>query len=221
MKYFIANWKAHLNFKQIAQWIDVFMKEIQTNGKLSYTLGKNETTIILCPSFPFIPFIHEKIGNCQHIYTGSQDISMFDAGSYSGEVPAFSLANIIQYSIVGHSERRGNFHEDSQILQKKVEQCMNNAIEPVYCFDKNQIVPDSVKIATYEPLFAIGTGVYESPENVISVHNSLNPTKIFLYGGSVNETNASSYLHIQEVDGLLIGKASLDPFSFIRIILTQ
>jgi triosephosphate isomerase len=130
------------------------------------------------------------------------------------------IADLVKYTIVGHSERRQYFLEDESIIEKKIKQAIKYKIEPILCIRNNQDkIFDEIKIVAYEPVFAIGSGNNEPPEQVFQFKNRLNlPNKvIFLYGGSVNEFNAKDYLK-EGIDGLLIGTASLNPLQLLKII---
>lgn len=212
MKYFVANWKANKNLDEALRWIDIFAKQLPE---------KNGAKIIICPPFQLLYSLAEKIKKLKNIYLGAQDISAFNNGNFTGEVTAKMLKNLIQYSIIGHSERRKYFSETDKEIEKKVIQAKKNQIEPILCVrdEKDKIFPQ-VKIVAYEPVFAIGTGINESPEKVLFMKKRLNlkSNTIFLYGGSVNEVNIKKYLSTNEIDGFLIGAASLDPIRFSHII---
>ena len=94
-------------------------------------------------------------------------------------------------------------------------------IEPIFCLrNENDPIPAGIQIVAYEPVYAIGSGDNEPVEKVLAVKQKLKLSKntVFLYGGSVNKNNISSYLHRQEIDGLLIGSASLTAKEFHDIV---
>jgi triosephosphate isomerase len=211
MKYFVANWKANKNLTEVNYWINVFLKKYRP---------KNDIKVIICPPYPFLSFLSKKIKGYPNIFLGTQDISQFDNGPFTGEVTASMIADLVKYTIVGHSERRQYFLEDESIIEKKIKQAIKYKIEPILCIRNNQDkIFDEIKIVAYEPVFAIGSGNNEPPEQVFQFKNRLNlPNKvIFLYGGSVNEFNAKDYLK-EGIDGLLIGTASLNPLQLLKII---
>lgn len=221
MKYFIANWKANKTKEEADQWIDVFLTTIQNIPSLKNSLLEDSVQIILCPTFPLLYPIFEKIKGHKNICLGSQDISAFDTGSYTGEVPANLLIGVVRYTLVGHSERRKLLCETDTILSEKVKRAKASGIEPIFCVrTAEDTVPPGVRMVAYEPVWAIGTGVNESLEGVLTTKQKLqgSSTNIFLYGGSVDEHNAKTYLSSEQVDGFLVGTASLDPDHFLRII---
>ena len=211
MKYFVANWKANKNFAEINDWINVFLKKYQPS---------NNVKIIICPPFPFLLFLYKKLEGYNNIFLGTQDISQFDNGPFTGEVTASMVTDLAKYTIVGHSERRQYFSEDESIIKKKINQAIKYKLEPILCIrDIKDKIFDEVKIVAYEPVSAIGSGNNEPVEKVLQFKKRLKLPKkiIFLYGGSVNEFNAKNYLN-KEIDGLLIGNASLNPIQLIKII---
>ena len=221
MHYFIANWKARLTLTQIQDWLQVFSTEIKANHQLLHKLDTNLIQIVICPPFPFLAIVKEKLPALPHIMLGSQDLSQFDNGNYTGETTGRMLADFIQYAIIGHSERRQYLHEDENNLAQKYQQATNNKIKPVFCIRNEQdLIPDNCQFVAYEPVAAIGTGVNEDPEKVILMKKKLNlsAATAFIYGGSVNDKNIPTYLNTQVINGFLIGKASLDPQQFITII---
>ncbi len=211
-KYIVANWKANRPKNSVDEWLNVFLKKINQQT--------DESSIVLCPSFPFIPLVAEKVKSLKNVFVGSQDISSFGEGNYTGEVPSALLSGLVDYSIIGHSERRTHLNESDEILTKKVSKAREIGIEPIFCIRGNQDpIPEGVKIIAYEPVLAIGTGNNESLPDVLQVKQSLKlpPDAIFLYGGSVDQDNARSYLSSDQINGLLVGTASLDPERFYAI----
>ena len=233
MKYIIFNWKSYLNLKQtynLSQLIASFSKS-------------RKYKIISAPNNFFALNINSKfpknIISAQNIdthglgaSTGSLDISCLLDGK-------------IHFCILGHSEVRSNFDETDDIVKKKLEICIKNKIKPIICigesekiyklkktksFIKNQI--DSILskkisyeelIIAYEPLWSIGTGLTPKIDEINEISSYLiKITKKYtfkniniLYGGSVNLTNVSDILNLQNVNGVLVGSASTKP-EFIK-----
>lgn len=208
----VANFKANKTWDEVSSWIDAVGPEV----------GQFSGTIIICPSMAFINQTSWKIKNGSiNIKVASQDISRFEQGAYTGEVAASQIKGQVGFAIIGHSERRANFGEDDKILEAKTQNAVNAGIEPIFCVqDENTPIPSGVKIVAYEPIFAIGTGKADSPENAESIAQSIKTKGDFtvLYGGSVNPGNVVSFLKQGIVDGVLIGSASLEEQTFIGII---
>ncbi|OGK12199.1 hypothetical protein A3C98_04320 [Candidatus Roizmanbacteria bacterium RIFCSPHIGHO2_02_FULL_37_15] len=212
MKYFIANWKANKNLDEANQWIEKY---------LSLPVTDQQYIVIICPPYPLLYPLKEKIKNRKNIYLGSQDLSIFEAGTYTGEVTAKSLSGLIDYSIIGHSERRKYFNESEESLFQKVHLAKKYNIKPIYCVrDENDKIPNLVQIVAYEPVYAIGSGSNEPVERVLEMKQKIHfPNEsFFLYGGSVNKDNARTYLESPQIDGFLIGGTSLNPIEFHKII---
>ncbi len=212
MKYVIGNWKANKNFDEVKAWIQTFLMTYKAQPGVS---------VILCPPHPFISYLYEKLGPIENVCIGAQTISSIESGSYTGEVTAKSLAGMARYAIIGHSERRNALKETDEDLALKIVQAKKYGLEPVYCVrNEKDISPESVGFVSYEPVNSIGTGQNESLENVLEMKNKLHLPKdvIFLYGGSVNENNVKEYVSSEQIDGFIIGGASLDVNQFLRII---
>ncbi len=211
MKYIIGNWKANKNSADVIHWSDVFLKE--------YIFQEN-TTFIVCPPSPFLRYMQQAFKELKNVIVGAQTIASVEEGSYTGETTAKTLQGVAGFTIIGHSERRKHFHESDGDLASKVLLAKKYNIEPIYCVrDEKDPIPEGVTFVAYEPVAAIGTGQNEPPEQVLIMKKKMTLPKdcVFIYGGSVNETNSASYLATGEIDGFLIGKASLDAHQFLSI----
>lgn len=211
MKYFVGNWKANKNMQETEKWADDFVKIYKPRKYV--TLG-------VCPPAPFLSYLQRRLTDLEGVFVGAQTISTLESGSYTGEVTAKSLDGTVRFTIVGHSERRKHFNEQDADLAAKVTLAKKYNIEPIYCVrDENDPIPAGVKFVAYEPVAAIGTGQNESLDKVLAMKKKMTLPQncVFIYGGSVNETNISEYLISDEIDGFLIGKASLDPVQFLAI----
>ncbi len=214
MRYFIANWKANKTFEEVKDWLRTFNKRYSSA----------EEIIIICPPFIYLTYIYQWLmkKKFKNVFLGSQDISAFEPGPYTGEIPASLLSFLIKFVILGHSERRKYQKETSEIIEKKINLALENKIQPIVCLSKLEEKPLNMNnkiLLAYEPIEAIGTGNNASLREVLNFKKNLHlKTKnIFLYGGSVNEINIGEYLH-KEINGFLIGSNSLDPNIFCRII---
>lgn len=211
----IANWKSNKDISEALEWIDQVGPSLEK---------KDNIKIVVCPEFNVLNEVKKAIsvGNYPLIL-GAQDLSPFPAGAYTGEESAKSLAYLINLVILGHSERRQNFGEDDQLVAKKVTQALSNNIIPLVCVQSDQTpVPEGCRLVAYEPIFAIGTGNPDTPENAEVVAKSLKQKYgqdlEVLYGGSVDSQNIELFLGQGDISGVLIGKASLDTVEFIKIV---
>jgi triosephosphate isomerase len=219
MKYIIGNWKSNLNTKEVENWFKVFNDKYRT-GQID---NFNNLEIIVCPPTVYIPLSKKLITeNNLPLKLGAQNLSPFVNGAYTGEVSAAMLSEFVEYVIIGHSERRGKFHEGDETLSEKVVRATEAGIKSILCIpDEKTPIPQRATIIAYEPVWAIGTGKSETPVNAGKIGNFLKQNykiDVFIYGGSVDKENVSSFLKEQVIDGVLPGKASLDPFSFWEII---
>ncbi len=214
--FIVANLKSNQNEIEAKNWLEEF-KKIKDLGQFL-----DEKEVIICPSFTllslFSRFFKE---NNLPIKVGAQDVSPFSEGAYTGEVNASQVKEFGDYVIIGHSERRSNFKESDDMLLNKVKTSLEQALIPIYCVqDKDILVPEGVSILAYEPTFAIGSGNPDTPENADDVARFIKTKGNYqvLYGGSVTPKNVKSFTDKENLSGVLVGGATLDPNEFIKII---
>ena len=215
----------------------------------------NDAEVIIAPPFIHLPIIANLLQGAKNIHLAAQNCNENESGAYTGEVSASMLASVgVQYTIIGHSERREYFNETNKQLAKKVDVALKHNLTPIFCcgetlstreggnhfeFVCNQISESvfhlseedfSKVVIAYEPIWAIGTGVTASSEQAQEMHakirahiagkygnNQSNNTSI-LYGGSCKPDNAKELFACADVDGGLIGGASLKSRDFVDII---
>lgn len=184
---------------------------------------------------------------------GSQDVSRYEAGAYTGEVSALMVAEFgSRLAIVGHSERRSVFGDSDAVVAQKFARVKKAGLIPVFCVGETlderesgrtgQVVMrqlDAViaangigalhgAILAYEPVWAIGTGKTATPAEAETVHERLRQHVVqadadvgnalpILYGGSVKASNAAELFSMPNIDGGLIGGASLVVDEFLGI----
>lgn len=214
-----GNWKSNKSEVDVKNWFGEFSKTLQEN---SYTSSESLEIILFVPSL-YLPLVHYLKKELDlPISFGAQNISPYPEGAYTGEVTAGMVSQYAQYTLVGHSERRNFFQETDEELAKKVQQAQDTSLTPVYCIqDEKTPIPNSVRFVAYEPTWAIGKGLTDSPENanrVAEIVKKNYEVKHVLYGGSVTQENVQNFLTQPLLDGVLIGKASLDPQVFWEII---
>lgn len=211
----VANWKSNKTIQEALEWVSKVGPQIPNDENLK---------VVVCPTFSCLSEVKKTVtvGNFP-LMVGSQDLSPFGNGAYTGEEAAVLLKELINLSIIGHSERRQNFGEDDEMISQKVEQALQNGIIPLVCVQgPDTPVPKGCKLVAYEPIFAIGTGNPDTPENAESVAKTLKEKYgqdlAVLYGGSVSLENIKNFLSLQNISGALVGKASLDAEEFVQII---
>lgn len=214
MKYIVGNWKSHKSLHEAQNWIQAFS---------SYNLSEYEgkLRIIICPSFPLISLMKDAFQDSSLIYIGAEDISAEPSGTHTGEVSGEILHGLAEYVLIGHSERRSEHDETNQIVADKVQQALFNDIQPIVLVRSPQdTIPDGVVFVAYEPVDAIGTGHAQDISQVVEMKKQLNlpiGTR-YLYGGSVHSGNVNTYMSHPDIDGIVPGKASLDPHEFYELI---
>jgi len=231
--YLVANWKANKTINEAQDWLQQLLSVI--------TLPIPNLEIIIAAPFTVLSFL--KNNSPAFIKLAAQNVSRFSTGAYTGEIPAEILTDLVDYVIIGHSERRRYFQETNKIVAQKTEQLLKHKITPIVCLDEpylqeqiklihqlSIINHDSIKrlsgnqpplIFAYEPLGAIGSGKPDTPLNANRIAQTIKTFTFktpVLYGGSVTPQNTTAFLSQKEIDGLLIGKASLNVKKFSSII---
>lgn len=214
-KWIIANWKSNKTISEALTWIDEVGPKLPRRDSLK---------VVVCPPFTDVEEVKKAVlvGNYP-ILVGAQDISPFEEGSYTGEESARILSDLVDLVILGHSERRQNFGETDEMITDKVDQALEFNIIPLVCVqNENTPVPSGVNLIAYEPVFAIGTGNPDTPADAASIAGifkaKFQVNTSVLYGGSVTSENAKGFLQQDDLSGLLIGGASLNPEEFIKIV---
>ncbi len=216
----------NMGSKELAFWVSKFSKvrkDINKQLKKNKKDAKNTIKIILSPSTIYIPAICE-ISQKLGAEVCAQDVSLFEKGAYTGEIGAFQVKDFCKYAIVGHSERKENI----ETVIKKRDMCLSQGITPIVCFvnpnDLLKLHKDGVFMAWENPQNISKNGVYraEDPAKISAIAKEIRkiiPAKTpLIYGGSVNEENIKEIAKIEEIDGVLVGNASLDSEIFAAII---
>lgn len=206
----------------------------------------------VCVPFPYLAQAQSMLqgGN---VAWGAQNLSAFEEGAYTGEVASGMLIDFAcSYVIIGHSERRGLYHESNEAVAQKFAAAQKAGLTPILCMgetltERESGVTEEVvarqldtvlgicgaaslskAVVAYEPVWAIGTGKTASPEQAEAVHAfirqrvSKHDAKVaeglcILYGGSVKAANAAELFGMPDIDGGLIGGASLVAEDFVAI----
>ncbi len=209
--------------------------------------------VAICPPFVYLDAVSRMIGKSSMIALAAQDCSEHSSGAYTGEVSSCMLKEIgCEYIIVGHSERRGYHDESDDEVGRKAKAAISQNMKAIACvgemLEERQFgctksvidrqlgaILDTVNgsdmsglLIAYEPVWAIGTGLTASTDQIQEVHNWIrngirevgaevaDDCRI-LYGGSVKGSNAAKILKQPDVDGCLVGGASLNSEEFLKI----
>ncbi|PIZ24752.1 hypothetical protein COY48_01310 [Candidatus Collierbacteria bacterium CG_4_10_14_0_8_um_filter_43_86] len=226
VKYVIGNWKSNQNITESLIWLDGISA---LRPKFSPDL-----TVILCLPFTDIAAFNQRLSDIGlSIITGSQNVSHLPPGKHTGEITANMLCELVSYCIVGHSERRRDFKETSEVVAQKTRLLLENSIIPIVCLDLpyldeqikalfNLDIDVSRCFFVYEPISAIGTGKPVDPVDANHVASQIafltDNSAPILYGGSISQDNASSFVTQSKIDGVLVGTDSLEPTLFAGII---
>lgn len=224
---FIAgNWKSNKGIAEAKEWLQQFNVKCQTRppARQVSNLKWDQTTVVLCVPFTLLYLMKQEIIRLQiPIKLGAQDLSPYGAGAFTGEVNATQAKELTEWVIVGHSERRSLFGESDELLAKKVDQAKSAGLRIIYCVpDDKTIVPQHVDVIAYEPVWAIGTGKTDTPDNANRVCETIKRKtnlSAVIYGGSITSDNVNSFISMPFIDGVLPGGASLDPEKFYTLIL--
>jgi triosephosphate isomerase len=221
-----GNWKMHGSRASIAALLDALVKENPGSG------------CAVCAPFPYLAQVAERLRGST-IAWGAQNVSEHAQGAYTGEVSASMLAEFgCRYVIVGHSERRQLYGESDAQAAAKFAAVRAAGMTPILCVGETLEERDAGRteavvarqlaavdfkdgVLAYEPVWAIGTGRNATPEQAQAVHAFLRkkvPSGApILYGGSVKPQNAAALFAMPDVDGGLIGGASLVAKDFLDI----
>ena len=233
-KIIVANWKLNGSIEFLKKYLSNFEKK----------LIDSKICGVICPPSIYFDYLYEDLNP---LFLGAQNCSNFENGAYTGEISAFMLKDYkCQFCIVGHSERRHIFNETNQDVALKISNLIKQNINPILCIGENSnekkkgatkdvlyeqlsnSLPsessNNCVIIAYEPIWAIGTGITPTIDEIYDIHSFLkNSIKNFhnykiIYGGSVKSNNIKSIIGLDNVDGVLVGGASLDPIEFTKIL---
>lgn len=229
MKYIIANFKSNKNRPEHEAWMKVFRLSFPQFAK-----GKENLSVVLCPSAPFLSLTSDILredDDNENVHLGSQDISPFPAGAYTGAVGTKNLEDLfVSYAIVGHSERRTYFHETNNDVANKVREARLASITPIVCVSRETISSQANALedadrahvmVAFEPIDHIGTGIADTLDDILKVRVLVKEAfgdVPFIYGGSVDPHTDKELLTHPDIDGFLIGSACLDAREFIQLI---
>ncbi len=201
--------------------------------------------IIVIPPFTSLATVGELVRN-SNLKLGAQNMHWERSGAFTGEISGlFLLALGCEYVVIGHSERRHIMGETDEMLNKKLKTALDIGLVSIFCVGETEKEREEGRtedvisrqltnglksienevhkmILAYEPVWAIGTGKTATPQQAVDVHafirGQLKKQSSILYGGSVKPENVDTLMAEKEIDGVLVGGASLQPESFARIV---
>lgn len=245
-KLFVAgNWKMNKTIAEAKVLVQAMLPELKK--------FENVDTAV-CPSYLAVPAVAELCKGTS-LKVGAQNVYWEESGAYTGAVSPHMVAEVCEYVIVGHSERRAIFGETDETVNKRLKAALEVGLQVIVCvgetLEENEsgqtegVVSRQLKeglrditseqaaqiTIAYEPVWAIGTGRAATPEDANNVHKQVirpllkaqfgdsraNSMRI-QYGGSINPGNAAELFSMSDIDGGLVGGASLKAESFIELV---
>ncbi|WP_051502154.1 triose-phosphate isomerase [Methylophilus sp. OH31] len=242
-KLVVANWKMHGSLVRNQALLDGYLQGLQCLP---------QTDVVVCVPYPYLAQVQSVLAGTS-VAWGAQNIAKYEEGAYTGEVSAEMLRDFgAHHVIIGHSERSTAYCESDENIAEKFMMAKRHGLIPILCVGETllereagvmeRVVGKQLEtiirlfggeafahtIVSYEPIWAIGTGLAASAEQAVAMHQFIRDTVAaadktaadslkILYGGSVNPQNAVQLLNQKEIDGALVGRCSLDVEQFIKI----
>lgn len=230
----VANWKMNTNLSDAVVLATTVRDGVENISGIE---------VVLCPPAVWLTevsqIIRREIG---HLGLGAQNIHYMVDGEYTGEISAAMVRDVAKYVILGHSERRKNFGETNGIVSRKAAAALDAGLIPIICVGEEKKDDSSVGevvsqlketlaginkseldqiVVAYEPVWAVGADEPATPEYSAKVITQLREivsgqTSI-IYGGDVNAGNVYSFMQRPEIDGVLVGRESLNAPDFIKM----
>jgi len=221
---------------EASEFLQRFLSELENTSE--------DREVLLCAPFTALGIISKSLHGSR-VQLGAQNVHWEDEGAYTGEIAAPMLTEIgVRNVIVGHSERRQYFGETDETVNKRLLAAQRHGLTPILCVgetkqqrdagETEQLIATQLKkdlvdvdqqnlIIAYEPIWAIGTGdtceVSEANRIIGIIRSQLNVADVPIqYGGSVKPNNIDEIMAQPEIDGVLVGGASLEADSFGRIV---
>ena len=237
-----GNWKMNTTVSEAVELV----KEMRSGLNKILEVDK-----LICPPFISLAAVKELIEGSS-IKLGAQNLYYEEKGAYTGEISPLMLAELCEYVIIGHSERRQYFAETGEIVNRKIRAAMKVGLKPILCVGEKlaeneagrteEVVTEQLRsslagidnldglVIAYEPIWAIGTGKSatgkQSNETIGLIRRHIarqygeevaREVRI-LYGGSVTADNIAEFIKQPEIDGALVGGASLKASQFVSMV---
>ena len=231
-----GNWKMFKTQAESEEFLRGFLPHLEETPE--------EREVLLCPPFTDLSVLSKYLHGSR-IQLGAQNVHWEENGAYTGEISGPMLTEIgVRFVIVGHSERRQYFGETDATVNQRLKAAQKYRLTPILCVGETKEQRDSGKtesliinqlqkglvnvnqdnlVIAYEPIWAIGTGdtceVTEANRVIGLIRSQLSNANVSIqYGGSVKPNNIDEIMAQPEIDGVLVGGASLEPEGFARIV---
>ena len=237
-----GNWKMNTTVSEAVVLVEAMRRELDEIDGVDK---------VICPPFLSLTSVRELIKGGS-VKLGAQNLYFEEKGAYTGEISPLMLAELCEYVIIGHSERRQYFGETDEIVNRKIKAAQQAGLKPILCIGERleeneagrteEVVSGQLRTAlagvdcsngldvAYEPVWAIGTGKAatgrQANETIGLIRRGL--TQLYskeiaqkvriLYGGSVTSDNIAEFVEHFEIDGALVGGASLKIDQFVSIV---
>ncbi len=237
-----GNWKMNTTLSEAVALVDAMKPQLE---------GIQGVEKVVCPPFISLAAVRDRLQGSS-VLVGAQDMYFVDKGAFTGEVSPLMLQGLVDYVIIGHSERRQYFGETDDLVAKKVKAALDRGLKPIMCVGEKlleyesgqteEVVTRQVRgglagvqdpgglVIAYEPVWAIGTGRPSTGEGankvtamirgiVESILGSQAAAALRIqYGGSVTPDNIREFMDQPDIDGALVGGASLKADGFAEIV---
>ena len=230
-----GNWKMHMTCAEAKSYLHDFLPLIKDIS--------DDRKIVIAPPFTAISTF-SSYSDFDYLSISSQNIHWEEEGAFTAEIsPKMLIEHGVKYAIVGHSEPRKYFSESDEQINKRAVYAQSCGLTPIVCVgetldqrergEADRVITRQVEqglentdpsnlIVAYEPIWAIGTGktceAYDANKICSLIRNLINFDDVIIqYGGSVKPNNIDEIMSMSDIDGVLVGGASLDPYSFARI----
>ena len=226
-----GNWKMH---KTIAEALE-FVNEVKDR------VNNDKVEAVICAPFTLLKDLKQATKGT-NIKIGAQNMHFEEKGAFTGEISPLMLKELdMDYVVIGHSERRQYFNETDETVNKKVLKALEVGIDPILCVGEtleereagntkdvckvqvekaleNVSKEDLAKVViAYEPVWAIGTGKTATSEDANDVIAYIREVRI-QYGGSVKPSNVAEIMNQSDIDGALVGGASLEANDYVELV---
>ncbi len=230
-----GNWKMNMTCAQAKQYMSEFLPLVKNSPE--------DRKIVLAPPFTALSTLSELISE-HKVNLSSQNVHWEDSGAFTAEIsPMMLIEHQVQYAIVGHSEPRKYFSESDEQINRRAISAQSHGLIPIVCVGESieqrergeaeRVIRRQVEqglegtnldylIVAYEPIWAIGTGKTCEAQEANRICGLIrgwagSNQLIIQYGGSVKPTNIDEIMSMPDIDGVLVGGASLDAKGFARI----
>lgn len=198
----VGNWKMNLNIHEASLYVHKLADKVKSHRNVE---------VVLAPSLLSLPTLSLQVDRRQ-FKLASQNFYWRDEGAFTGEISAHQLRGLVEYAIIGHSERRHIFHEHDKDIRAKVQAAVRHGITPILCVgetaheravgETNEVIHDQVVgglanltaeevadiVIAYEPVWAIGTGTPAVPKDAEKAIKSIRRQIEHLYGDAASKS---------------------------------